>query len=93
MKRTTTVGLRELKNRLSRFVTRVRRGEEYVVTIRGAAVARLVPVGGERSIEDLIAEGLVERAPRPRREITPRIRSSRRGPRTSLGATVVADRR
>ena len=38
------VGVRELHDRLSRYVRYVRDGAEVVVTIRGRRVARLVPV-------------------------------------------------
>jgi len=39
-----TVGIRELKNRLGHYLRLVRRGGTIVVTSRGKAVARLVPV-------------------------------------------------
>jgi prevent-host-death family protein len=39
------VGLRELKNRLSAYVRRVRAGEHIRVTDRGQVVAELVPPG------------------------------------------------
>jgi prevent-host-death family protein len=38
-----SVGLRELKNRLSEYVREVRSGEEVLVTDRGEVVAELVP--------------------------------------------------
>ena len=38
------VGVRELKNRLSRYLKRVQAGEELIVTERGRTVARIVPV-------------------------------------------------
>ena len=37
----SSVGIRELKNRLSEYVRRVRRGEEFLVTDRGRVVAEL----------------------------------------------------
>jgi prevent-host-death family protein len=40
-----TVGLRELKNRLSEYVREVRAGEGVLVTDRGEVVAELVPPG------------------------------------------------
>ena len=40
-----TVGLRELKNRLSEFVRAVRTGEGVLVTDRGEVVAELVQPG------------------------------------------------
>ena len=61
------VGVRELRNNLSRFLDRVREGEEVVVTDRGIAVARVLPVGAERVLDRLIAEGVVTPAPRPKR--------------------------
>ena len=63
------VGIRELRDHLSRYLEQVREGEEITVTDRGRAVARLVPLSGERKIDRLIAEGLV-------------IPAKHRGPRT-----------
>ena len=63
-----SVGLRELKNRLSEYVREVRGGEEVLVTDRGEVVAELVPPGhgmGERptglptSLVALARRGLV----------------------------------
>lgn len=39
------VGVRELKNQLSRYLKRVQAGEELIVTERGRTVARIVPAG------------------------------------------------
>ena len=66
------IGIRELRAGLSRYVKRVRDGEEIVVTDRGTAVARLVPVGRERRLDRLIREGLVTPAPRPWRGRLPK---------------------
>ncbi len=60
------VGIRELRADLSRFVKRVRAGEEITVTDRGKPVARLVPFSGESKLDRLIREGRVTPAPRPR---------------------------
>jgi prevent-host-death family protein len=38
-----TVGVRELRQNLSKYLTRVKRGETLTVTERGHEVARLVP--------------------------------------------------
>ena len=38
-------GVRDLKNRLSSYLKRVMNGETILITDRGKAVARLVPVG------------------------------------------------
>lgn len=40
-----TVGVRELRQNLSRHLERVKRGESLVVTERGRTVARLIPAG------------------------------------------------
>src|SRR5215472_9298465 len=40
-----TVGVRELKNRLSEYIRRVRAGEEVLVTDRGEVVAEIGPPG------------------------------------------------
>ena len=53
------VGVKELRNNLSRYLDRVRNGDEFVVTDRGRAIARGVPVAAERVLDRLIAEGIV----------------------------------
>jgi len=53
------VGIRELRADLSRYVKRVKAGEEITVTEHGKPVARLVPLEGERKIDRLIREGVV----------------------------------
>jgi prevent-host-death family protein len=40
-----TVGVRELKNRLSEYIRQVRSGEAVLVTDRGQVVAELTPPG------------------------------------------------
>jgi antitoxin (DNA-binding transcriptional repressor) of toxin-antitoxin stability system len=67
------VGMRDLRDHLSRDVDQVRGGDELVITDRGSAVARFVPVEGERKLDRLIAEGVV--APAAKR---PRTRRTRR---------------
>jgi prevent-host-death family protein len=61
------VGVRELRDHLSRYLDRVREGDEVVITDRGRAIARVVPVGAERVLDRLIAEGIVTPARRPKR--------------------------
>jgi prevent-host-death family protein len=51
------VGVRELRNNLSRYLDRVREGEELVVTDRGNAVARVLPIGVERVLDRLTPRG------------------------------------
>lgn len=58
------VGVRDLKNNLSQYLARVGEGNEIVVTAHGRAVARILPMGSERTIDRLIAERIVTRAVR-----------------------------
>ena len=64
-----SVGIRELKNRLSEYLRRVRAGEEVLVTDRGEVVAELrlprakVRDGGlDPSLEAAVARGTISRA-------------------------------
>lgn len=53
------VGVRELRDGLSRYLASVRDGEEITVTDHGRPVAKLVPINQESPLERLIAEGVV----------------------------------
>jgi len=66
------VGIRELRADLSRYVKKVRAGEEIVVTDRGEAVARLVPMNGERPFDRLVREGVIIPAPDRGRRLRPK---------------------
>ena len=51
------VGVRELRQNLSRYLERVKAGEAFVVTERGSEVARLTPAGRRRgALARLISE-------------------------------------
>ena len=61
-----TVGVRELKNKLSEYLRRVRLGESVLVTDRGEVVAELLPPGrgqGDPTVpaglQSLVRRGLV----------------------------------
>ena len=71
------VGVRELHDRLSRYVQHVQNGAEVVVTMRGRRVARLVPVDELDPLADLHARGLVREptAPRHPRAGRPRLKA------------------
>ena len=70
------VGVRALRDHLSRYLEQVQQGEELVVTDRGRAIARLVPMDGERTIDRLIAQGVVTPARQPTRSRPTPIRAS-----------------
>lgn len=63
------VGVRELRDHLSRYLAQVQDGEEVVVTDHGRPVARLVGMSKENVLERLIAEGVVTRAKEPHRSL------------------------
>jgi prevent-host-death family protein len=56
----TTVGVAQLKARLSEYLALVKAGEEVVITSRGRRVAKLVPVhDAEEHLRELERQGLV----------------------------------
>lgn len=69
----TEVGIRELRDNLSRYLDRIQQGEEVVVTDRGRAIARVLPVSGERTIDRLIREGKVAPASTRERSLPKRV--------------------
>ncbi len=56
------VGIRELRDNLSRYIGQVRDGGEVTVTDHGRAVARIVSVDQPRLLDRLIEQGLVQPA-------------------------------
>lgn len=58
------VGVRELRDSLSRHLARVREGHSITVTDHGRPVARIVPVGVPTKLEQLVASGRVTPASR-----------------------------
>ncbi len=59
-----SVGVRELRDGLSRHLAAVREGHTITVTDHGRPVARIIPVGVPTKLERLIAEGKVSPARR-----------------------------
>src|SRR5437899_10409375 len=86
------VGIRDLKNDLSRWVARARRGTEVLVTDRGAPVARLVPVRGVDALEALIEAGVIELAHSGGRGRQPRTRVHPAGDAPSIDGYVDVQR-
>jgi prevent-host-death family protein len=70
-------GIRDLRDHLSRYLERVRAGEELTVTDRGRPIARLVPVDGPHTFDRLVAEGIV----------TPACARNRKRPTTRVTVT------
>jgi len=53
------VGIRELRDNLSRYLKQVKEGEDVVVTDHGRAVARIISFDVPRPLDQLIEAGLV----------------------------------
>lgn len=85
------VGVTELRADLSRWLERVRRGDEIVVTDRGIPVVRLVAVESAARLEALTSQGAIAR---PTSDSRPRA-SGRDRPkvRHSLADRIAAERR
>jgi prevent-host-death family protein len=86
---TVEVGVRDLKNNLSRYLSRVQDGEEVIVTDRGKPVARLSSLDHSTDrLAELIAAGVVRPAERAGRR-PPALRIKPKGSVSDL----VADQR
>lgn len=73
----TEVGIRELRDNLSRYLKQVKEGEDVVVTDHGRAVARIIPFGAPRSLDRLIEAGIVTPAVEKKHpDLPPRIPAS-----------------
>jgi prevent-host-death family protein len=66
------VGIRELRDHLSRYVNRVREGDEVTITDHGKAVARIIPIDHPRRFDELIERGLVTPASSSERSLPTR---------------------
>ena len=65
------VGVRALRDGLSRHLAEVRKGHTVTVTDHGRPIARIVPIEAPTALERLVAEGRVRPA-KQRRRAAPR---------------------
>lgn len=86
----SSVGVRELRRNLSRYLERVKRGEALVVTERGREVARLVPSGATADRYRELAERFGATVPVARLED---IAARLEGPRRPAGTTTLTSPR
>ena len=91
-----TVGVRDLKNRLTHYLGRAKRGEEVVVTERGNPVAILASIGSiekpqslQARLAKLAADGLVILPTAKRLTRVRRVRVSGQ----PISRTIIEDRR
>jgi len=83
----TSIGVRELRDGLSRHLAAVRAGGTITVTDHGTPVARLVPVHAPTALERLVAEGIVQPPTRRKRPAPDPIQAN-----VALSEIVIADR-
>ncbi len=83
------VGVRELRQNLSRYLVQVKAGESFAVTERGREVARLTPSGpADSPIARLAAE---RGATLPRGDLVSRVRESALSPAVGPPSLEVLD--
>jgi prevent-host-death family protein len=89
---TPAVGVRDLKNRLSAHLDRVKSGEEIVVTEHGRPIATLSPVGADVDRMTALVDAGIVRPPKVtvRRLPAKRVKLTGRG---SIDDDVAAQRR
>ena len=90
-----TVGIKEVKNRLSHYLTRVKTGEQVLITHRGKPIARIIKEeGGKKSIQaalgPLIQQGMIAL---PRRGIKREGLSPVKAPGKLISEMAIEDRR
>ncbi|MDP9118552.1 MAG: type II toxin-antitoxin system prevent-host-death family antitoxin [Actinomycetota bacterium] len=75
------IGVRELRDGLSRHLAAVRSGHTVTVTDHGQPVARIVPIDAPSALERLIAEGRVQ----------PAVTRKRPAPKPIKGSGILSD--
>lgn len=71
------VGVRELRDNLSRHLAQVRSGHTVTVTDHGRPIARIVPVERPTNLELLRAQGRITPASRPKGPLPELVQSDR----------------
>ncbi|MGY1771924.1 type II toxin-antitoxin system Phd/YefM family antitoxin [Blastococcus sp. SYSU D00813] len=84
----TTIGIRELRDGLSKHLAAVAHGATITVTDHGRPVARITPVDAPSHLERLVAEGVVTLPSRSKRPAPEPVVAD-----VALSETVLADRR
>lgn len=82
--------MRELHDKLSRYLDAVAAGDEIIVTKRGRRIARLAAIDASDPLQDLIDRGLVRPPLRPKQ---PRLGRPRIKARGGLVSDIVSEQR
>ena len=69
------VGIRDLRDNLSRHLKTVKDGGEITVTEHGKPIAKLVPFGGMSKFDQMVAAGRITPASRPKMPLPPALPS------------------
>jgi len=89
-----TVGVRELKNRLSEHLRRLEEGETITVTRRGKPVAVMTRVEGEdrlsRRLRELVAAGVIHWSGGKPKGLNPPLKLRGKGP--TMSEMILEDR-
>ena len=90
-----TAGIKELKNKLSRYIALVKKGDDVLITERGRVIARVVKENSHRSslrqaLQPLVLKGQVIM---PTREISRDIPDPVKLPGKAVSEIVLEDRR
>jgi prevent-host-death family protein len=81
------VGIKELRDGLSRHLAEVREGRTITVTDHGKPIARIVPVDGPTKLQQLVAEGKARPPLRKKRPAPPPIKAD------GIVSDLIADQR
>ena len=90
-----SVGIKDLKNNLSRYLSRVKKGEDILITERGKTIARMIRERSEKvtikdALSPLILKGVVAL---PTKELTKDISAPTKVPGKPVSEMAIEDRR
>ena len=90
-----SAGIKELKNNLSRYLSRVKKGEDILITERGRVIARIIQedrknMSIREALSPLIVKGLITL---PAQKIEREVSSPLKLPGKSVSEMAIEDRR
>ena len=90
-----SAGIKDLKNNLSRYLSRVKKGEDLLITERGKAIARIIQedpkkISIREALSPLILKGMITL---PSQQLTRDIPAPVRVPGKPISEMAIEDRR